>query len=485
MESISFFKCFDDKECAIKSSKYNFSTDSIYPNSSFVREIVYLNRFKHINLMNCDNIMFNKNNYEINILMPSMYSDLKRIGYKIEISEKNIKIIFKQILNGLKYIHDLNLVHRDIKPENILSNEDFTHIKICDFGSIKPLPLEYDLKKLNNDGMTLYYIAPELIYTDHKFIYDQSIDLWSLACTIWEILFDEVLFNGIDTISMGKYFFYILGDADIFNLYKNVEIEDFIHISNKVKLENIKSKIIKEQFKIKKDSLSIELSNILFCILNYDIKSRPNCDKLLNSEYFYTSTVDNLDNLNVTNVVNENQILLHTNIKSLKSISNIISCNWIAELCKDLDINIKILISTILLYDNYYDKFGIEDDYKQLYIVSCLSICYNLYGYDYISADIYCYYTDNSITIESLNECRVKILGKIRQFNNFLNLTGFDKLKTEDEILSCILLYVTGDYKKSQNMNVYEMLESFKITSIKELLDSLIIKCKGYFKLIL
>lgn len=41
---------------------------------------------------------------------------------------------FKQLLNGIAYIHSTGVAHRDLKPENILL--DYTHrfIKITDFG---------------------------------------------------------------------------------------------------------------------------------------------------------------------------------------------------------------------------------------------------------------------------------------------------------------------------------------------------------------
>jgi serine/threonine protein kinase len=51
----------------------------------------------------------------------------------------------KQILKGLEYLHEKNIIHRDIKPENILiikkgnENELDWKLKICDFGSIKAL----------------------------------------------------------------------------------------------------------------------------------------------------------------------------------------------------------------------------------------------------------------------------------------------------------------------------------------------------------
>ena len=49
------------------------------------------------------------------------------------LSEEEARKFFRQLITGIKYIHDQNICHRDIKPENLLLDKDM-NIKISDFG---------------------------------------------------------------------------------------------------------------------------------------------------------------------------------------------------------------------------------------------------------------------------------------------------------------------------------------------------------------
>ena len=49
-------------------------------------------------------------------------------------SEDTCRYYFKQLLDGLKYLHLRGFAHRDIKTDNLLFDADF-NIKIADFGT--------------------------------------------------------------------------------------------------------------------------------------------------------------------------------------------------------------------------------------------------------------------------------------------------------------------------------------------------------------
>ena len=54
-----------------------------------------------------------------------------------KIPEHIARFYIIELLLGLGYLHENNIVYRDIKPENILLNSD-GHVKIADLGLAKP-----------------------------------------------------------------------------------------------------------------------------------------------------------------------------------------------------------------------------------------------------------------------------------------------------------------------------------------------------------
>lgn len=58
-----------------------------------------------------------------------------RIIQKGNYTEKHACILMKQLLTGLKGMHDRNLIHRDIKPENLMfKDKEAFDLRIVDFG---------------------------------------------------------------------------------------------------------------------------------------------------------------------------------------------------------------------------------------------------------------------------------------------------------------------------------------------------------------
>lgn len=76
-------------------------------------------------------------------------------------TEDDARIIFKQLIEGVKYLHAKGIVHRDLKLDNLLLVKpgDIQAIKIADFGLAK----KYMQSSLQTVCGTPHYIAPEVI----------------------------------------------------------------------------------------------------------------------------------------------------------------------------------------------------------------------------------------------------------------------------------------------------------------------------------
>jgi hypothetical protein len=131
---------------------------------------------------------------------------------KKKLTMENKKFIIKQIVNGLKYIHEQNIIHRDLKLQNIFISND-NNIKIGDFGlAINIYDVEYE------EVGTYGYIAPEIFKGEHHTI---KSDLFSLGVIMSEIIFEF-------STNMEKMLFiknidkYVIEDANMYNIIKSL-----------------------------------------------------------------------------------------------------------------------------------------------------------------------------------------------------------------------------------------------------------------------
>ncbi|KAE8287599.1 Serine/threonine-protein kinase 10 [Larimichthys crocea] len=102
------------------------------------------------------------------------------------LTEPQIKVVCRQMLEALIYLHSMKIIHRDLKAGNILLMLD-GEIKLADFGvSAKN---NKTLQRRDSFIGTPYWMAPEVVMceTMKDAPYDYKADIWSLGITLIEL----------------------------------------------------------------------------------------------------------------------------------------------------------------------------------------------------------------------------------------------------------------------------------------------------------
>ena len=120
------------------------------------------------------------------------YFPLRDLGQHMDrpLPKMNIKIIIRQLLEGICIMHQNGFTHRDLKPQNIFVVKDNPDIwvKIGDFGITKRVP--HDGTSLRTETGTSGYVAPEVLgyHDEESSKYTNAVDLWSLGCICHRLL---------------------------------------------------------------------------------------------------------------------------------------------------------------------------------------------------------------------------------------------------------------------------------------------------------
>lgn len=121
------------------------------------------------------------------------------------IREPYVKIMARQLVDALGYLHDNKITHRDVKPDNILIQSTAPLVvKLTDFGLSKMIDTEQTF--LKTFCGTLLYCAPE-VYSEYSTYdeqghrvrqrdrrsvnrerYDHAVDIWSLGGVLFYAL---------------------------------------------------------------------------------------------------------------------------------------------------------------------------------------------------------------------------------------------------------------------------------------------------------
>ncbi|KAF5922518.1 hypothetical protein HPG69_008278 [Diceros bicornis minor] len=151
---------------------------------SMENEIAVLHKIKHPNIVALDDIYESGGHLYLIMQLVSGGELFDRIVEKGFYTERDASRLIFQVLDAVKYLHDLGIVHRDLKPENLLyySLDEDSKIMISDFGLSK---MEDPGSVLSTACGTPGYVAPEVLAQQP---YSKAVDCWSIGVIAYILL---------------------------------------------------------------------------------------------------------------------------------------------------------------------------------------------------------------------------------------------------------------------------------------------------------
>ncbi|XP_021823576.1 mitogen-activated protein kinase kinase kinase 1-like [Prunus avium] len=145
------------------------------------QEIYLLSQFEHDNIVQY--LGTDKDETKLYIFLELVTKgSLANLYEKYLLRDSQVSVFTRQILSGLTYLHDRNVIHRDIKCANILVDASGS-VKLADFGLAKATKFN-DVKSCKG---TAYWMAPEVVNQKNRG-YGLAADIWSLGCAVLEML---------------------------------------------------------------------------------------------------------------------------------------------------------------------------------------------------------------------------------------------------------------------------------------------------------
>jgi serine/threonine protein kinase len=191
------------------------------------REVELVMKLDHENIIRYYGIKREENNLLIFLeYVPggSIRQLIKKFG---NLSEKLVKKFTKQILCGLNYLHERNIVHGDIKCDNILV-DTHSRVKLADFGSSREIKEDQPIKLVPLVG-TPNFMAPEIVMQTEFGI---SSDIWSLGCAVIEMFSGSPPFHELTSVASIMFKIASLKDIPPFPDEKNIllskDAKDFL-----------------------------------------------------------------------------------------------------------------------------------------------------------------------------------------------------------------------------------------------------------------
>ncbi len=171
-------------------------------------ELRVLRRVRHRNIIQLVEVFDSGPNMRIYMVMElckggELFDRIVEHGPMLEVPAAKA---VNQVIDGMKYLHNLAITHRDLKLENILyvhNDMNNKRLVISDFGLAKINSKPGD--RMHTTCGTPEYIAPELL---KRQTYTSFVDCWALGVVAFAVLSGMMPFEHEDRIELYRKILY-------------------------------------------------------------------------------------------------------------------------------------------------------------------------------------------------------------------------------------------------------------------------------------
>uniref|UniRef100_A0A5K4FC09 Serine/threonine kinase n=1 Tax=Schistosoma mansoni TaxID=6183 RepID=A0A5K4FC09_SCHMA len=148
------------------------------------KDIGHLLKLDHQNLVKLKEVFETSFSWHIVVEFANGEELFQRLTKFPVYNEKTVLHYFRQMVDGIRYLHEYGIIHRNLKPENILlsTRDSDAIVKITDYSPQLFTTADLDLELV---CLTATFCAPELLLSR---CYDKTIDLWSLGILLYIML---------------------------------------------------------------------------------------------------------------------------------------------------------------------------------------------------------------------------------------------------------------------------------------------------------
>ncbi|KAL3981452.1 Protein kinase domain family protein [Acanthocheilonema viteae] len=190
----TIYKAIDEERArnmvTIKKVKMNLTVENGVP-SAVLREITLLKLLQHPNIVSLEDVIMGDD--QLYLVFEFVSMNLKCYIGKIPddkwMDKAEQKSYLYQILQGIYYCHQRNILHRNLKPQNLLVDEK-GRLKLADFcfdETVNSLGRHH-----TQEVYIRFYKAPELLFG--LINCTSAIDIWSIGCITAEMAVKQALF---------------------------------------------------------------------------------------------------------------------------------------------------------------------------------------------------------------------------------------------------------------------------------------------------